>query len=245
MNFFKKKNKKPSSSKTVLNNGRRNFISKLSSPISNAAGLSGKNPFGVTSETGYIYVKQNGEVINNYTPSGGPQPYLGSIIMVGFNFAPTSWMQCNGQLLPIVQYDALFTLLGTTYGGDGITTFALPDLRGRIPIHQGQGPGLSSYVLGEIAGVETVTLTTQQLPAHSHALNINSGLGTLSDPSGNYIAQNADGIPACRTTFDGILGVSTIGVTGSSQAHENLQPYLTVTFAIAVEGIFPNNSGGD
>jgi len=172
--------------------------------------------------------------------------FIGEIRMFGGNFAPRGWALCNGQLLPISQYSALFSLLGTTYGGDGRTNFALPDLRGRVPIHAGQGPGLSSRQLGQRGGVETVTLTTQQMPAHTHTANVvqaaDSSVGTSDKPGNMLPARNAASTPQYGATANTTLNGTTVTVenSGAGQAHENMQPYVTVNYIIATEGIFPS-----
>ena len=167
------------------------------------------------------------------------EPFLGQIIIVGFNFAPRGWAQCNGQILPIAQNTALFSLLGTTYGGNGQTTFALPDLRSRVPIHVGQGPGLSSYDLGQAAGTETVTLNINEIPAHNHLLGANAEEGAASNPSGQVPAKG--GIYGAAP--DGtLMNPTVITNTGGSQPHANIQPYLTLNFCIALEGIFPSRN---
>jgi microcystin-dependent protein len=177
------------------------------------------------------------------------EPYIGLIAMFGFNFPPRSWALCNGQILSIAQNTALFALLGTTYGGNGQTTFALPDLRGRVPLHFGQGPGLSQYDLGQRAGTEAVTLLASEMPAHAHTLNgqvaVASTAGTTPDPTSNIPAAPASSIPqysipaaATGTTAPGSVGGST-SVAGASQPHSILQPYLAINFSIALEGIFP------
>lgn len=164
------------------------------------------------------------------------QPYVGEIRMFGGNFAPVNWSFCNGALLPISQYDTLFALIGTTYGGDGQNTFGLPDLRGRLPFHQGGG-----FVQGQLAGTETVTLSTQQLPVHTHLAMCSSG-GTATSAPANAVwlnwAQNqyTDQQPT-STMPNGALQL-----TGSNQAHENLMPYLTVNFIIALFGVYPTQS---
>jgi len=165
--------------------------------------------------------------------------YVGEIRMVGFNFAPEGWMLCNGQLLPISQYDVLFNLLGTTYGGDGQSTFALPDLRGRTPVHTG---GSLSYVLGQNGGVENVTLTAAQVPVHNHAFTVQGGGGTSASPAGNFLAGSSLGQYA-PTPATGVSGniLSTAG-SGSSAPHSNLMPYLTVNFIIAAYGIYPSQN---
>jgi len=172
-------------------------------------------------------------------------PFLGEIRLVGFTFAPQGWALCDGQLLSIAQNTALFSLLGTTYGGNGQTTFALPDLRGRVPIHPGQGPGLSNYVLGEQSGSENVTLNTSQLPGHNHPLASSNQQGSSSDPSGYFPAVLND--PAGTIAVNGYLASSNstlnpaaIGVTGGNQPHSNIQPFLCVNFIICLQGIYPS-----
>lgn len=167
------------------------------------------------------------------------EPYIGQILMVGFDFAPQGWALCNGQLLPIAQNTALFSLLGTTYGGNGQTTFALPDLRGRVPIHQGQGPGLSPRLIGEVAGTETVTLTTGQIPAHQHSLTGSSERQDTNQAVGATLAKG--GIYTTQTPAVA-MHPEAIAAAGGGQAHPNLQPFLCVNFVIAVEGIFPSRS---
>jgi microcystin-dependent protein len=173
------------------------------------------------------------------------QPYIGEIRMFGGNFAPAGWMFCEGQLLPISENDAMFTLIGTTYGGDGEETFALPDLRGRLPIHQGTGPGLTNRVLAEAAGVEAVTLTTQQIPSHTHAMLGSTNLATANELTDNIPAsmvaagtQSAYGVDAPL----GNLDASTVTPVGGSQPHDNFQPYLCVNFIISLFGIFPSQT---
>jgi microcystin-dependent protein len=171
-------------------------------------------------------------------------PYLGSIILVGFTFAPRGWATCSGQLLPISQNDALFSLLGTTYGGDGQSTFALPDMRGRAPIHFGSGAGLSTRVQGETSGVESVTLTVGQIPTHTHPLNVNNSGATLGTPNGNFLAAKNRADPGFAATSDGsVLNSAAVSPsTGGSQSHSNLQPYLVMNYVIALEGIFPSRN---
>jgi microcystin-dependent protein len=166
------------------------------------------------------------------------QPYVGEIRMFAGNFAPAGWMFCEGQLLPISEYETLFNLIGTTYGGDGQSTFALPDLRGRIPIHFGNG-----FTLAETGGVETVTLTVQQMPAHSHPLLATGNQATDTNPTGllagSAIANVSPyGTDAPRTT----LHPSSMSSTGGSQPHDNFQPYLCVDFIISLFGIFPSQT---
>jgi microcystin-dependent protein len=175
-------------------------------------------------------------------PGNGGSPYLGQILMVGFNFAPRGWAMCNGQLLAISQNDALFTLLGTQYGGDGVTTFALPDLRSRGPVGVGQGSGLSAYTIGESVGVETVTLTLNQLPQHQHSYNPGASQNepTSDRPDNNYPALG--GYYAGTTNSGSPMGAPTLASVGGNQPHNNLQPLLAINFIIALEGIFPSQN---
>lgn len=166
------------------------------------------------------------------------EPFVGEIRMVGFTFAPKGWAMCNGQILPINQNTALFSLLGTTYGGDGQTTFALPDLRGRVAIHVGQGPGLSSYSQGEVLGSESVTLTTGEIPPHAHSVLTSKDEETTNRPDGAY--PTVGGIYA--TTQDGSAPMAPGGNTGGNQPHPNLQPLLVMNFVIALQGIFPSRN---
>lgn len=170
---------------------------------------------------------------------------------MGFNFAPVGYALCDGQLLSIQQNSALFSLLGTFYGGDGVSTFGLPNLQGRVPIHQGSGAGLSSYTVGQVGGQETVTLLTQQMPAHTHALGAFNGAGNTSIPTGAYLAQgpstgsgpNATALntynPNSGATPLLNLNAGAIQTAGGGQPHNNIQPYLCVTYIIALQGVFP------
>jgi microcystin-dependent protein len=169
-------------------------------------------------------------------------PFLGTIRLVGFNFAPVDWALCQGQSLSIAQNTALFSLLGTYFGGDGVQTFNLPDLRGRVAVGQGQGPGLSNYSQGQAAGGETVTLTAGQAPAHSHTLMAAANV-TAPNPGPSL----ALGTPAAAVRLYGAnsptaLGPASIGPFGSGGAHENRQPYLALNYIIALTGIFPSRS---
>jgi microcystin-dependent protein len=168
------------------------------------------------------------------------QPFVGEIRIFAGNFAPVGWAFCAGQLMAISENDTLFNLIGTTYGGDGQTTFALPDLRGRFAVHQGQGPGLSPYVIGEATGTETVTLTLQQLPAHNHPANAGIGGNDLS-PAGNLWATDAGGNTAAYSdAHDMQMAAAAIGPTGGGQPHDNVQPFLAVNFIISLFGVFPS-----
>lgn len=163
------------------------------------------------------------------------QPYVGEIRIFGGNFAPAGWMFCEGQLLPISEWETLFNLIGTTYGGDGQSTFALPDLRGRIPIHQGNG-----LVLAESGGVETVTLSTSQIPAHSHAFLASSDQSTVPNASGNVIATPLTATPFFAASPNVPMAAQSISPVGGNQPHNNFQPYLCVNFIISLFGIFPS-----
>lgn len=171
-------------------------------------------------------------------------PYIGEIRMFGFGRTPNDWQACDGSLLPISQYDALFALIGTTYGGDGQTTFAVPDLRGRLPIHQGQGPGLSNYVIGQRAGTETVTLLSTQIPAHTHTLVVTSGGSTATTPGNTLLPGAVSGDTFYVNTIVGNsaapMSVSMLSLAGANQPHENCMPTLTLQFCIATFGIFPS-----
>lgn len=170
------------------------------------------------------------------------EPFLGEIQMVGFNFAPRGWAFCNGSLLSIAQNDALFALLGTIYGGDGQTTFALPDLRGRIPLNQGQGPGLTNRVIGEAGGAESVTLIEGQMPAHSHQMWIATNGTRTSAANGNLLAGGEADIYSRSATPSVGLAPSQLASAGSSLPHDNMQPVLAVNFIISLEGIFPSRN---
>jgi microcystin-dependent protein len=171
------------------------------------------------------------------------QPYVGEIRMFGGSFAPAGWAFCLGQLMPISENDILFTLIGTTYGGDGQETFALPNLGGRIPICAGQGPGLKeNYQLGEMAGVESVTLTTQQIPVHNHAVVGTSGFGSAPSPTNNFLASSSSINVYGVFTPTNPFAPSSITPVGGSQPHENLMPYLAVNFIISLFGVFPTQT---
>jgi microcystin-dependent protein len=170
------------------------------------------------------------------------QPYVGEIRMFAGNFAPAGWAMCAGQLMPIAENDTLFTLIGTTYGGDGQETFGLPDLQGRIPIHQGTGPGLSSYVIGEKAGTESVTLTTQQMPTHNHGFAASTAGGQYPVPQDHIPASPPvakfyrAGVPS--DPFPNTLVQPAFG----SQPHDNMMPYIVINYIISLFGIFPSQT---
>ena len=171
------------------------------------------------------------------------QPYVGEIRMFGGSFAPTGWAFCAGQLMQISENDVLFSLIGTTYGGDGQETFGLPDLQGRIPLHQGQGPGISqNYQLGEMAGVESVTLTVPQTPIHTHALIGSSSIATDPSPQDDILATSSLLTPYVGLAPDATLAANAIGVSGGSQPHDNMMPFLVVSFIISLFGIYPTQN---
>ena len=163
------------------------------------------------------------------------QPYVGEIRMFAGNFAPAGWMFCEGQLLPISENETLFQLIGTTYGGDGQSTFALPDLRGRLPIHQGNG-----FILAETGGAEQVTLTVSQIPAHSHSMLATSSIASDTAPAGNVPSQTSTFDFYQTTPGSQAMAPGSVASTGGSQPHTNFQPYLCVDFIISLFGIFPS-----
>lgn len=177
------------------------------------------------------------------------QPFVGQVIMFGGNFAPAGWATCSGQLLPISENETLFNLIGTTYGGDGQSTFGLPDLQGRVPIHNGQGSGLSNYVIGQKAGAESVTLNVQQIPAHNHLIGIPSAPANQSVPSNaTILATESSNAPGTGNayTYAAASGTQTamvagsIGGAGGSQPHNNIVPVMAVTYCISLFGIYPS-----
>ena len=176
------------------------------------------------------------------------QPYLGEIRMFGGNFAPKNNAFCAGQLISIQQNSALFSLLGTYYGGNGTTTFALPDLRGRVPVCMGQGTGLSNYTIGQAAGTESITLNVNQMPMHNHMVVANTAPATLPTPGGNMPSSLAAPLHGFWVAPDKATGTpvqmdpNSLGMTGNSLAHENRMPILAITMIIALSGIFPSRN---
>ena len=166
------------------------------------------------------------------------EPFLAEVRIVGFNFPPRGWAFCDGQILPINQNQSLYSLLGTTYGGDGRTSFALPDLRGRTPIHFGNG-----YNLGNKSGTETVSLSQAEMPAHGHTLQASSVDGTAQTPSGNVLARTVGlQYEAGASSIGSDIHADTIAAAGSSQGHNNMMPYITLAFCIALQGVFPSRN---
>jgi microcystin-dependent protein len=169
-----------------------------------------------------------------------PEPFVGEIRMFGGNFAPAGWAFCEGQILPISENDVLFQLIGTTYGGDGQETFALPNLASRVPIHMGTGKDGTTYTIGEASGVETVTLTTQQIPSHTHPMLGSTSIANDPNPTNNVVAESS-----LMTTYIAAnpvvaMGAASITAVGGSQPHENCQPFLCINFIISLFGVFPS-----
>lgn len=172
------------------------------------------------------------------------QPYVGEIRMFAGNYAPSGWMFCQGETLPISENEVLYQLIGTTYGGDGEQTFVLPDLQSRVPIHLGSSSGIS-YQLGEFAGQEQVTLSTQQMPVHTHPMLVSLNNGSAQSPAGNVLAQPVSQQPDLLAYgSDSVVGMSNqaVGVAGGSQPHENCQPFLCVNFIISLFGVYPSQT---
>jgi microcystin-dependent protein len=165
------------------------------------------------------------------------EPFIGQILLFAGDFAPRGWALCNGQLLSIAQNSALFSILGTTYGGDGVTMFAVPDLRGRVPMHWGDGPGLTSRTIGESSGSESVTLLQTQIPAHTHTVNASEIAADARNPANAILAQNASYTTSAPNTT---MSAHSLAPAGGGQPHDNMQPFLAITFIIALEGIYPS-----
>ncbi|MGB2129405.1 MAG: phage tail protein [Flavicella sp.] len=182
-------------------------------------------------------------VFSQYSPLYAQDAFIGEIKMFAGNFAPRNWAFCNGQLLPISQNTALFSLLGTTYGGDGRTTFALPDLRGRVAVHAGSGPGLSSKSLGQKGGQETVLLMESNLPSHNHSIKAVAADGNTSNPEGALLAGTKilDG-EYSKSTSDITMSSDMVGVTGGNQPIQNTQPFSVVNYVICLQGIYPSRN---
>jgi microcystin-dependent protein len=177
-------------------------------------------------------------------PARASDPFLGEIKIVGFNFAPRGWAFCDGQILPINQNQSLYSLLGTTYGGDGRTSFALPDLRGRFAIHDGgsAGPGLTRRPLGQRSGQEAVTLTVQEIPSHTHQMRAHGGQGNREIPTGTVLAYDRREKQYSNQAPDVDMNAGAITSAGGNQAHNNLPPYLVVHYCIALQGTFPSRN---
>lgn len=175
------------------------------------------------------------------TPSIAPlasDPFIGTVALFAFDYPPVGWMLCNGSLLPISSYQELFSLLGTRYGGDGISNFALPDFRGRMPVGVGQGAG-NNLVMGQTGGTATNTISVAQLPSHSHSFNVSANPGTSFVATGNFPANNRDGILHYGTTANQTMASQAISATGGGQALNNMPPFLGLNYCIAVSGVYP------
>jgi microcystin-dependent protein len=239
MHFFKKK--------YVLDplfeqrsKARRSFIKKSAAVLLGATILTrAEDLFSIESKTGYVYVKKNGEIINDYQRMGGAEPFLAQMNFFGFNFAPNGWYKCEGQVLSPFTSSALFSLLGTYYGGNGSTTFNLPDLRGRVPVHYGQGGGLSLYNLGDMGGTELVSLTTSEIPSHSHTITASTAPGSSPKSNALFVSANAEGINSFHGSADTTMNAAELADAGSSQGHNNMQPSLALNLCIAYQGVFP------
>lgn len=172
------------------------------------------------------------------------EPFIGSIMMFGFNFAPLDWAFCNGDSLSIANYTTLFALIGTNFGGDGVQTFNLPDMRGRVPVHQGQAAGFPQFSMGQRGGEETVTLNASQMPIHNHTVNANSASGDTGDPKSAIFANSGATDREYLSTGAANIHMSSQTMTsnGGNQPHDNMQPFLTVNFCIAFNGIFPSRN---
>jgi microcystin-dependent protein len=167
-------------------------------------------------------------------------PYIGEIRMFGGNFPPSGWATCDGQLIPISENDTLFNLIGTTYGGDGQNTFALPNLAGRLPLHAGQGGGLSNYSFGQNGGVTSVTLNTNQIPNHQHNLKASTATGDKNSPLGAYVASPTNVKYYVSTNPVAVMNAAAVQASGGAQPHDNMMPFLAVTFIISLFGIYPS-----
>jgi len=167
------------------------------------------------------------------------QPYIGQILLVGFNFAPQGFLTCDGASLPISEYDALFTLLGTTYGGNGVSTFNIPDLRGRVTVHQGQGSGLGSYAMGQTGGAENVTVVSAQMPLHTHGVLANPAGATSNNANNLVFAGGGQNKPYSDQPPASPMNTGMVSAVGGNQPHTNQQPFLVCNWIIAWAGIFP------
>lgn len=170
------------------------------------------------------------------------EPYIGDIKMMATNFPPRNYAFCSGTVMAISSNDALFSLLGTMYGGDGRSNFALPDMRGRVPVHKGQGPGLSNWLQGQRGGLERVTLTESQLPVHNHTFNVSSASGVTESPAGAVIAKDAHYLQSGNVVASGQLNDAVLAPAGGDQSHTNMAPYLGISFVIALQGTYPSRN---
>jgi microcystin-dependent protein len=222
-----------------VHSGRRGFLGRLLGAI--ASGFVLAKP-ATALERATPGAEPNEQQARSTSPLStlDADPWLGEIALVPFSYAPKNWALCNGQLLPISQNATLFSLIGTTYGGDGQTTFGLPDLRGRAPIHQGQGIGLSVRVIGELAGEEAHTLALSEIPKHGHSLMADPAVGSSDSPANAAPAKNAAGIPQYSSNTTTAMSASAVGLTGGGGGHNNMPPFLVMNYIIALVGTFPS-----
>lgn len=221
--------------------GRRGFLGRLVGAIAGGLLLAKiGSAFGQEKSSGRPAASQAGA--NGPLAALDGDPWLGEIALVPFNFAPVGWAFCNGQLLSIAQNAALFSLIGTTYGGNGTSNFALPNLQGRAPIHMGQGAGLTGRVIGESGGEETHTLSLAEIPAHRHSLMCDSTVGSSDSPANATPAKNAAGIPQYSTNPGTTMNAAAVGIAGGGSGHNNMPPFLVMNYIIALSGIFPSRS---
>ncbi len=236
MNLFKRKTIIAPLHDKEKEKSRKRFISKfIAGLFGTAIIMNSKDLYSIESKTGFVYVKKNGEVINNYKPQSA-DPFLGEINIFPFSFAPYNWALCNGGMMYISQNSALFSLLGTYYGGDGRTTFALPNFSGSAPIHIG---GPSGYSLGEIGGSEFVTLYTSEMPQHSHQINASTLPGSQDSASGAFFCVNKVGSSNYSSSPDSNLAPGSVGMAGGGEPVNLMQPFLGLSFCIALAGIYP------
>lgn len=220
---------------------RRNFLKRLTSGLIGGSLFAGISRLSGQEKKGSA--KNPGRTTGPMTVTD-TTPLLGEVCLFPFNFAPAGWAQCNGQLLQISTNTALFSILGTTYGGDGRTTFGLPNLQGIVPIGAGTGTALTPRFLGETGGLQNATLDNTTIPSHSHGLSAKSGNGTSNNPQGNFFAANAEGMGQFNSSSDSSLNVNTLSETGGELAHNNMPPYLVLNLCIALQGVYPSRSTG-
>lgn len=235
MNLFNKKN--ISFQNNEKHTPRRNFLFKTLAALAGFSLIAKASKlFSKDSETGFMYIKPNGERIYNYKPQGS-DPYLGEICIYGFSYAPRGWNYCDGSLINISENQELFNLIGTTYGGDGVTNFALPNFIGNMPLGAGSGPGLTPRSVGQTGGSTQVTLLLNQIPSHNHVLNCSINQGDNPSPQGNFIAVSGD--TSFSTTSDNTLSPSALSFAGNNYPVDLTQPNLSLNFCIATSGIYP------
>ncbi len=219
---------------------RRGFIRKAIAGVFGATILSkATDLFSIESKTGYTYIKRNGEVINHYTPQG-TDPYIGQISLVAFGFAPVNWLDCDGKVVSINNNQGLYALIGDIYGGDGLNIFSLPDLRGRVPIHQGNGIGLTHRGLGQSGGAENIRIIKDNLPPHSHKFNVTDEYGDETIPGNTIVA--AGKVSGFTSSVPNItFNENAIEPVGKYEPVNIMQPFLALRYCISMAGIFPTS----